>query len=248
MLFERAIPPGAPEPPERLYTNLKLGERAPHDRPYVICNFVASLDGKATIGGRTGPLSDPSDRDAFHLLRSQVDAIVIGTETLRVERYGPLVRRQQIASIRAAEGMLAQPLAVVISRSGSVPYDIPLFCDPSSRVAVYLPASAGPPSDCAAQLRVHRRESDADDLPSVLRSLREQHAVRSLLCEGGPRLFNSFIAADFVDELFLTLAPTIAGGGEHAVTEGLQASSPLGFRLVWALAHESQLFLRYARG
>jgi riboflavin biosynthesis pyrimidine reductase len=247
MLFERVIPPGAPEVPDRLYANLHLGERAPQDRPLVICNFVASLDGKSTVGGRTRPLSDPSDRAAFHLLRSQVDAVAVGTGTLRVERYGPLVSREHIARIRVEEGLSPQPLAVVISRSGAIPYDIPLFGDPGSEVAVYLPMSAPAPPPCAARLHLHRLESEGDDLLSVLRSLREHHDVLSLLCEGGPLLFNSLLAADLVEELFLTLAPTLVGGGEHGVTEGAPVAVNMNLRLVSAFAHDSQLFLRYAR-
>jgi riboflavin biosynthesis pyrimidine reductase len=251
MIFERLIPPGAPEVPDRLYTNLRLREQAPDDRPFVVCNFVTSLDGKSTVGGRTRPLSDPSDRSVFHLLRSQVDAIVAGTGTLRVERYGPLVSRAQIADIRDAERISAQPLAVVISRTGAIPYDIPLFDDPSGEVAVYLPISAPAPPACAARLHVHRIEGGGGDLLSVLRSLRQDHDVHSLLCEGGPLLFNSLLAADLVDELFLelflTLAPTLVGGGEHGVTEGPPTAATLDLRLVSAFAHDSQLFLRYAR-
>jgi riboflavin-specific deaminase-like protein len=247
MLFERVIPPGAPEVPDQLYANLHLGERAPEDRPFVICNFVASLDGKSTAGGRTRPLSDPSDRAAFHLLRSQVDAVAVGTGTLRVERYGPLVAREHIARIRTAEGLSAQPLAVVISRTGAIPYDIPLFGDPGSEIAVYLPTSAPAPPSCTARVHVHRLEGEGGDLPPVLHSLREHHDVRSLLCEGGPLLFNSLLAADLVDELFLTLAPTLVGGGEHAVTEGAPIAANMSLRLVSAFAHDSQLFLRYRR-
>ncbi|HEY1778211.1 MAG TPA: dihydrofolate reductase family protein [Solirubrobacteraceae bacterium] len=247
MLFEQLIPPGVPEVPEQLFANLELGAQAPRDRPYVVCNFVASLDGKATVGGRTSPLSDPSDRAAFHLLRSQVDAVSVGTGTLRVERYGPLVRQEQIAGIREAAGMSPRPLAVVISRTGAIPYDIPLFRDPDSEVALYLPVSAPEPPDCEARLHVHRLEGGGADLSSVLLSLREHHDVRSLLCEGGPLLFNSLIAADLVDELFLTLAPTLVGGGEHAVTEGPSVPLSLGLQLIRALVHDSQLFLRYAR-
>ncbi len=246
MLFQRLVPPGEPDTPDRLYTDMKLEDRAPRDRPYVICNFVASLDGKATMGGRTSPLSDPSDRAAFHMLRSQADAILVGTGTLRVECYGRLVRKPLIASIRTAEGRSAQPLAVVVSRSGSIPYDIPLFADPSSRVVLFLPTSAPPPPDCGAQMRVHRSDA-GDDLRSVMRSLRERHDVRSLLCEGGPALFNGLIAQDLVDELFLTLAPTLVGAGEFGVTEGMPVVVPVPMRLVSALAHERQLFLRYAR-
>src|SRR5690242_9748160 len=134
MRFRRAVPSGPATSPESLYTGLGLEDRAGAGRPYVFCNFVASADGKATASGRTAALGGQGDRRVFHLLRTQADAILAGTGTLEVERYGPLVRSEEMASIRAAEGRPIQPLAVVISRSGHVPFEIPLFADPDSRI------------------------------------------------------------------------------------------------------------------
>jgi hypothetical protein len=67
MLFKRAIPPGPAVAPEDLYTGLDLSARAGEDRPYVVCNFVSSADGKATVDGRTAALGGAGDRAAFHL-------------------------------------------------------------------------------------------------------------------------------------------------------------------------------------
>ena len=77
----------------------------------MVCNFVGSVDGKATAAGRTAPLSDDGDRAAFMLLRTQVDAVMVGTGTLRVERYGPLINSSELTQVREAEGLA--PVAVV---------------------------------------------------------------------------------------------------------------------------------------
>jgi riboflavin-specific deaminase-like protein len=246
MLFKRAVPPGPAASPEDVYTGLALAERALADRPYVVCNFVSSADGKATAGGRTAPLGGDGDRAAFHLLRTQVDAVLAGTGTLRVERYGLLVRDQRLMEVRLAEGRAVQPLAVVVSRSGDVPFDIPLFSDRRARVALYTPPATVVP-DCAAEITAHAIPPAERELVDVLRSLRREHDVRSLLCEGGPILFNAMLAQNLVDELFLTLAPSLVGGDELSITVGQALERPLALRLVWALEHDGHLLLRYAR-
>lgn len=245
MLFHAALPPGPAGTPETFYTGMRLGDPAPEDRPYVVCNFVASADGKATARGRTAQLGGQGDRAMFHLLRTQADAILAGTGTLRVERYGRLSREQRLVDIRVSEGRAPQPLAVVITRSGDVPFDIPLFDAAESRVAIYAPPGLVVPP-CAAQVTVHELAPADGELAGVLRSLRQEHGIRSLLCEGGPMVFTSLLAHDVVDELFLTLAPTIVGGAELGITSGPLADL-IQLRLIRALEHDGTLFLRYAR-
>src|ERR1700739_4701316 len=145
MEFQRAVPPGPAVSPDSVYTGLALSDQAPHERPHVVANFVSTADGKATAQGRTAQLGGESDRTVFHLLRTQVDAVLAGTGTLAVERYGLLVPDQRVADIRIAEGREAQPLAVVISRSGHIPFEIPLFADARARVALYAPPDTAVP-------------------------------------------------------------------------------------------------------
>jgi riboflavin biosynthesis pyrimidine reductase len=248
MQFRRAVPPGPAASPESLYTGLRLGDRAGARRPYVVCNFVSSADGKATSSGRTAALGGDGDRTVFHLLRTQVDAVLAGTGTLAVERYGALVRQQAMAAIRRREARSSQPLAVVVSRSGEIPFDIPLFAAPEAKVALYAPAGTAVPEFVAAQVAVHRLPDDGDPLTAVLGSLRREHDVRSLLLEGGPILFNAMLAEDLVDEMFLTLAPALVGGGEMGITGGPSLPEAIALQLVWALEREGHLFVRYARG
>ena len=241
--MDRLLPPGGPVPIAELVSDLQLGAPAPADRPLVISNFVMSADGKATVDGRSGPLGGEADREMFHRLRTQVDAVLAGTGTLRVERYGRLVRDPELRRARAAEGLGPDPLALVISRSLDVPFDIPLFAEPEQPVALYTESDGSVP-DLAARVEVMRL-ARATPL-EVLRSARRELGVRSVLCEGGPALFSSLLAADLVDECFLTVAPLLAGGSELGVATG-GASTPRGLSLVWAVHAEGCVFLRYRR-
>lgn len=245
MLFRQAIPPGAEVTPEERYTGLDLSRLAGEDRPYVVCNFVSSLDGKATAEGRTSALASEGDRAAFHLLRTQVDALLAGTGTMRIERYGAAVRSERLSEVRVAEGRAPQPLCVVISRSGDVPFEIPLFADARADVALYAPVGVAVP-ECAARVSHHEIHTGENTLSRILQSLRRDHGVHSLLCEGGPVLFSSLLRQGLVDELFLTLSPALVGGGELAITTGAARDRQM-MELVWALECDGSLFLRYAR-
>jgi riboflavin biosynthesis pyrimidine reductase len=68
-----------------------------------------------------------------------------------------------------------------------------------------------------------------------------------LLCEGGPTLFGAMVHERVLDELFLTIAPKLAGGGTGpAITSGPELPEPELLRLQWVLEREGSLFLRYA--
>jgi riboflavin-specific deaminase-like protein len=245
MEFQRAIPPGPAGPPEALFTGLGLSDRAPTGRPYVIANFISSADGKAAADGRTAALGSPGDRAAFHLLRTEVDAVLAGTRTMFVENYGPLAKEPRLSELRVRAGRGPQPLGVVISRSGTIPFDIPLFADPDSHVAVYAPAGLDVP-DIAADVTLHALPEGDEGLGEVMGSLRADHGVRSLLCEGGPNLFSALVTDGLVDELFLTLAPKLVGGDEMGITTGRPLDELADLRLVSALEEDGTLFLRYA--
>jgi len=81
------------------------------------------------------------------------------------------------------------------------------------------------------------------DLHELLRSLRAE-GVEALLCEGGPTLHGSLQSAGLVDELFLTIAPKLAGAGAPSILEG-GLGDPVGLELVWLLEEGGELFARY---
>jgi 5-amino-6-(5-phosphoribosylamino)uracil reductase len=212
----------------RALEDLGLQDLAPPDRPYVVANMVASADGRSTVEGLSAPLSSPADRALFHALRGQVDAILAGTGTLRSERYRRLIRQPERREQRRVRGLQPDPVAVVLSRSGDLPDDIELLTDPDQPRAIFTGADADP--------------------TTALRRLREEHGVRSLLCEGGPVLLGALVQAGLVDELFLSVAPILAGGAGPGTLTAPPLHPPVTLQLVHVIEHEDVLFIRYRIG
>ncbi len=159
---------------------------APSERPRVLLNMVSTLDGRATLSGRSGAIGNRADRELFHALRSVVDAVMVGAGTARAERYGRLVREESARERRRARGLAAEPLACIVSGRLSLSGEIPLLADPAARVAV-LTASAAGVLDCEAHIEYIRAVREGRlDLPGALAELSGRFAVRSVLCEGGP--------------------------------------------------------------
>lgn len=246
MQFRRLLPePGTVEV-GTLLGSLAFGAAAPEDRPHALANFVASVDGRATFDGRSGKLGDDGDRAMFHTLREQVDAVLAGTNTLRAERYGRIIVDPEGRARRVVKGLAPEPLACVVTRSGNVPTEIPLLQEPEARVIMFSAADVDL-SSAVAQVEVVRVDPGELTLTSVLRRLRAERGVRSLLCEGGPTLFGALTREGVVDELFLTIAPKLTGGGRGpAISSGPELQEPALLRLEWALERRGSLFLRYS--
>jgi len=228
--------------PEELAAEWRPADLAPPGRPYLALNMVSSLDGRATLEGRTRGLSTGADRRFFHALRAQVDAVMVGAGTLREERYGRMMKSEEIRTRRADAGLPPDPLAVVISASLSLPADLPLLAEPEQRVVVAT-ASDGELTGARAAIDYVRC---GDDLPVLMAKLREEHGVRSVLCEGGPTLNSYLLAANLVDELFLTLNPKLIGGAEaFTIVAGRQLLEPAEGELRWVATGDGDLFTRW---
>jgi riboflavin biosynthesis pyrimidine reductase len=214
----------------------------------VIANMIASVDGRATVGRRSGGLGNETDRNLFLDLRTQTDAVMAGTATIGIEGYGPLVRSAERRQRRRDEGLEETPLAVTATRSMELPAQTPLFQDPGSHIVV-LTTSDRPPPPCPAKLAVERVGSEPLDFVAGMERLRTAHGVRSLLLEGGPTVLAAMVSAGVVDELFLTRAPKlVGGGGEPTILEGSPLPEPLEVELLSILSEDGYLFARYRLG
>jgi riboflavin-specific deaminase-like protein len=254
-VFTRLLPGGEPADASQVVTGLALDERAQavSGRPYLILNMASTLDGRASIGGRSGPIGNRADRELFHALRAGVDAVMAGAGTVRVERYGRIVPNAAIRERRVELGLTEEPLACIVSARLSLPEDMPLLNEPAARVVIITPSAASL-TGTSAQVEYVRAGNDGRlDLRAAMRELSERFGVRTLLCEGGPHLNGELLQAGLVDELFLSLAPKLTGGedvtGEALrILAGATFSEPLELELLGVLENESHLFLRYGVG
>jgi riboflavin-specific deaminase-like protein len=239
--FTRLYPRHGAATEDDLAGHLDLGSRAPATRPYLVVNMVSTLDGKAVIDGNTRELGGEHDRALFHRLRTQADAIMAGAGTVRVERYGKVVKSPELQALREREGLDPRPPTVIVSGRLELPADLPLFADPDAKVIVATGAEheiEGVAADID-YLRV------GDDLALLAGILRER-GIRSVLCEGGPTLNAHLLAGGLVDELFLCLTPKLAGGaGVPTIVGGRPLPEPRDGELVWLAEGGRDLFSRW---
>lgn len=250
----------------RVYGPLRLPR--PSRRPYVLGNFATTLDGVVSLnrpgasGGGDITGFEPRDRLVMGLLRAAADGVIVGAGTLRADRHH-LWTAQHIYPTMAHEfgefrrrlGKPLVPVNVIVTAKGELDLELPVFS--SGKVPVIIVTSA----------RGARRLASADLLPTVrvvaagksgpLKAGAVLKAVQStghhdlLLVEGGPHLMGDFLAEGLLDELFLTLAPQIAGRKDPVSRPGLVAGRtfapdhPLWGSLVGVRRGASFLYLRF---
>jgi riboflavin-specific deaminase-like protein len=227
---------------EDLVAQLDLNSRAPKERPYVVANMVSSLDGRAAVDGQTRGLSSETDRRLFHLLRAAGDALLVGAGTVREERYGVAVKNDELRERRQAHGLDPEQPTVVVSSRLILPSDLPLLQAKGAPVIV----ATGADHELEGVEADVKYERTGDDLRLLLARLRAEHGIRSLVCEGGPTLLSYLLAAGLVDELFLSIAPKLVGGGEEpAITTGRELLQPASAEPVWICEADGELFTRW---
>ena len=239
-LLDRSAGDALPLPPslaERYGGALRLPARV------VYANFVSTLDGVVSFdvpGSDSAAVvsgGHPGDRFVLALLRAVAHAVVVGAGTLRKEPTSVWTPEHvfpeagdSFAELRRAMRLRPKPLTVIVSASGNVDRSLPAF---TSGVPVLVVTGTRTPQEI---VDLARRESGGE----------------RILSEGGPTLLGRFLEHGAVDELFLTLAPRLAGRSDAlrrlALVEGnafTPADAPRG-RLVSVKAADDYLFTRFA--
>ncbi len=255
-LLERLLPAGAAATVAEIVAGLGLADaREPaRGRPRVMLNMISTVDGRATLEGRSGAMSDRADRALFHGLRGAVDAVLVGAGTARAEHYGRIVPDAARRCERRRRGLSEEPLACIVSEQLALtPQEIPLLGEPEARVAILTASAASLPASAAHVEYVRAERGGRLDLHAALAALGRRFDVRSVLCEGGPHLAWELLAGGLLDELFLSLAPLLAGGGSSGeetlrILAGDELEPPVELELLGALHSGSHLFLRYGVG
>ncbi|HVE63823.1 MAG TPA: pyrimidine reductase family protein [Mycobacteriales bacterium] len=210
-------------------------------------NMVASADGAAAWAHRSGALGGPADRRVFRTLRALADVVLVAAGTVRAEGYGPPRLPDDLTACRSAAGMSEQPHMAVVSGSLDLDWRSRLFTESTSRPLVITSAAADSrqAARAAEVADVLAAGDDRVDLRRAVAALAERGHHR-LLTEGGPSLLGQLIAEDLLDELCLTVAPRLAGGGPPRIVTGPPAAL-VDRPLAGVLEQDGFLFLRYTR-
>ena len=213
--------------------------------PTVRFNFVSSIDGSASRDGLSGGLSGAADKRHFELLRRVCDVVLVGAGTVRSEGYGPMCVSDSSVRWRVRHGMPEHPVFAIVSGSLGLDPRSRIFSEAPVRPIVVTSARATGLAAIAAVADVVVAGEQQVDIAEALRGIRS-HGYAQVLCEGGPTLLGSFIAADQVDELCLTLEPSLEAGVGPRIAHGL-TPEPRGMRLRHVLRSGDSLLLRYTR-
>lgn len=241
--MRRLLPTSGETTVDELLDGYRPFDSPPAERPFVAANMITTLDGRASVSGRSKELGSELDSEFLVKLRRRFDAVMIGSGTMRAERYGRIVRDPEARARRERIGLPHDPLAVIVSGSMDLPFDAPLFTEGAGRVLIFTENPASPP-ETATSLRVVRPDGPIG-IEWVLRHLRLERGIRAVLCEGGPSLLGQLEAADAVDDLFLTISPELVGGEPSArILEG-ELESPRKKHLEELLEQDGELFARY---
>ncbi|MFH8337705.1 pyrimidine reductase family protein [Streptomyces sp. AM6-12] len=222
----------------------------PAKRPWLRANMVSSLDGAAQHDGHSQPISSATDMRVFGTLRALADVVVVGAETVRQEGYRPARARAEFAAAREAAGQGPAPAIAVVTASLELDFSLPLFTSPVVPTLVLTGAAAAPERVAAAEKAGARvvvaGEGMGVDPERAVRALAGLGHHR-LLTEGGPRLLGQLIAAEVLDELCLTLSPTLTAGDAQRIAGGPSVAVPRRFELVSLLEEDGFLFGCYRR-
>jgi riboflavin biosynthesis pyrimidine reductase len=183
--------------------------------------MVASLDGSTVVDHSSRALSNPADQELLLTLRSLVDMVIVGANTVRKEGYGP----PRTPGLQVA----------VVSRNGDFDFDLPLW--KSGRALLLLPDDAPP-----VPVRAVRAGHGSLDIAGALAQL----DVDTVQAEGGASVNGMLAAADVIDELNLTISPQLTGGDGPRLTAG---APEMAHRMTLAhiLEDDGFVFTRYVR-
>ena len=197
--------------------------------PRVIANFALTADGKISTRSFTPTgFTSKADKRRLQEIRCLGDALLAGARTISTDRMSMGISASDLRERRKAIGLPAEPLRVIVSNSGGIDPHWKVFQTVGSQVIAFstqrMPQRLRASIARRADLWIFN--SPKVDLAAMLRILRRHYRVRTLVCEGGPRLFRALLEIGAVDELRLTWTPLIFGGVGAPTLTGIPERIP----------------------
>jgi 2,5-diamino-6-(ribosylamino)-4(3H)-pyrimidinone 5'-phosphate reductase len=174
-------------------------------RPYVILNAAMTLDGKIATKTGSSEISGRKDLIRVHKLRKEMDAIMVGINTLLADDP-----RLTIHKIEAKPE--DNPVRIVVDSKARTPLNFRILSDDAPTI-IATTENADPEKIDALEKKVTVLKCGKDrvDLRSLMNKLKEM-GIKSLMLEGGSTLNYSMLKDDLVDEVRVCVAPMIVGG------------------------------------
>jgi riboflavin biosynthesis pyrimidine reductase len=197
------------------------------DRPYIFINFVTSRDGRVSfstpghVGG--GDVSGFQKHDTWLMgfLRARADAVLVGDMTLQIEpehiwnsRFICSSDAPAFEAWRSELGLRPEPVQIFLSFDGKCNPNAAVFARPDLHIVICTSQAGGANARAIphhGRLDVLEFGENSVDLHAMMRELKTKYGIQFLLCEGGPRVYGSLLAAGLIDDEFLCLSPIVIG-------------------------------------
>jgi 2,5-diamino-6-(ribosylamino)-4(3H)-pyrimidinone 5'-phosphate reductase len=221
------------------------------NRPFVYINMATTVDGKITSAAREYPrFASEHDRRNMDILRARADAILVGAGTIRADNPSLLVRDDGLRQYRRSLGKPQGPMKVLVTAGASIDTDYRFFKEEDGGARLIATVEEASEENLAAfegKAEVLKIGSGAVDLPGLLAELKRR-GVDKLLAEGGGETNWRLIDDDLVDELFITVAPSLLGGRDAPTAvegDGFTMERQIRMRLLEMRREEDEIFCRY---
>jgi len=173
--------------------------------PFVILKVAQTLDGKiATHSGDSKWITSVDARDYVHRLRSKVDAVLVGSNTISKDDPELTIHKQRGEN----------PLRIILTTDGTIPRYCKAIRNNKDRKTIIVTSRiTSSLKDCGADVwEIGKNRSGGIDLHKFLKKA-GQEGIASILVEGGKETFTSFVKESLVDKFYYFLSPKIIGRG-----------------------------------
>ncbi len=177
-------------------------------RPLVIVSCAISLDGKLASSMGDTRLSSYEDKVEVHKLRSMVDAILVGINTIIADDPHLTVSSKYYQSDR-------HPIRVVLDSKCRIPINAQVLVRKRD-VPTIIATTKLAPEEKIKEIRNMGAEvivigDEKVDIRRLLEYLKQQHNVNSLMVEGGGYVLGEFFKEGLVDIIRVAISPVIFG-------------------------------------
>jgi 5-amino-6-(5-phosphoribosylamino)uracil reductase len=219
-------------------------------RPYTTVVLATSADGKIADAERSpARFGSPVDKHHLETQIAAADGVLFGAATLRA--YGTTLRLTdpQLQQQRQQQGKPPQPIHIVCSRSADLSSDLRFFRQAVPRWLLTTTEAASRWQDRPEFERVLTYEPEPLSWANMMQQL-ARFGIKRLAVTGGGELVADLLAADLIDEVWLTICPLLLGGTAAPTPVGgagfSQSTAPR-LKLLSAETIGQEVFLHYQR-